>query len=75
MLHYLLLSLSFKPIEKCCLDLHHWFEWETVFCEKKPKMDEIEQKKNGICSIFVDSKLSQCSEMEMGETHQLSNAS
>ena len=25
------------------------------FVKKKPKMDEIEQKKNRICSIFVDS--------------------
>ena len=39
----------------------HCFYWGSVFFhEKHPKMDEIEQDNNGICSIFVDFKLSQC---------------
>ena len=42
------------------MDFHHCFQWESAFCKKKTKMDGIEQKKSGICSIFVDSKLSQC---------------
>ena len=54
-------TLSFKPTEKCCTDFHHCFQWETIFCEKKnPKMDETGQNRNRICSIIVDSKLSQC---------------
>jgi len=55
MLQYFYFSLFLKPIEKCRIDVHHCFQWESVFCEKKPKMNEIEQNKNGICSIFIDS--------------------
>ena len=60
MLYYFPLSLFFKPIEKCYRALHHCFQWESILCEKNPKMDEIKQKENRICSIFVNSKLSQC---------------
>ena len=35
MLYYFPLSLSFKPIEKCCTDLYNCFQWKTVFYEKK----------------------------------------
>ena len=35
------------------------FNGNQLFVKKKPKTDGIEQKKSGICSIFVDSKLSQ----------------
>ena len=37
MLQYSYFFLSLKPIEKCRMDVHHCFQWESVFCEKKNK--------------------------------------
>ena len=56
MLHYFPFSVCLlSPLKNAAWIFTIAFNGNQFFVKKKPKRDGIEQKKNGICSIFVNS--------------------